>query len=606
MVSGPLRGLFGDKSPLSGMGLRTQYALVLLGLLVVLGAVVAGTTEFFKQQTVDQERAELGQTADATAELVDQGYTDVERVIRGQSTRIHANFSNKATVLARTVEDQRGLFNSALVTDDGGRVRAMAGVTDEEALRDTVEEGESPSYIAEPLDGRTYVQESSTGNEATVIIGTPVVEGGEPVGVLAGLMVFPSDEQAADAVETGGGPPSFLRPAAALNTTTQSVQVLDTDGDEETVLYQSGGTYEDNITATAGVASTDWTVMIERDRGALTSRLRILQAFQFGSLLVVFLSVFALGFYQYRTTLRQTGRLLDGFEELRRGAFDHRLAFSGAREWERISEGFNRLATGLTRRETAIRERERQIRDREQRLSVLNRVLRHNLQNDLGVVLSYVSMLPDADSREEREHTAERIRRSIEGLIDHSEKARQLERLMDNAEEGLTTLDITTPVEDLATEYNSEYPETDVTVQTPDSAPVSAVVGIEFGIEALVENAVQHNRADDPEIELRVTRADERTHVEVRDNGPGIPEHERTVLDQGRETSLEHGSGIGLWLARWAVEKSGGRLDFDDQSDGGRVTATLWNADSDRPETGDGVDVPADDAGLTGETAAGN
>jgi hypothetical protein len=42
---------------------RTQYALVLLTVLVVLGAVVVGTAELFQQQTIDQEREDLDETA---------------------------------------------------------------------------------------------------------------------------------------------------------------------------------------------------------------------------------------------------------------------------------------------------------------------------------------------------------------------------------------------------------------------------------------------------------------------------------------------------------------------------------------------------------------
>jgi len=46
------------------------------------------------------------------------------------------------------------------------------------------------------------------------------------------------------------------------------------------------------------------------------------------------------------------------------------------------------------------------------------------------------------------------------------------------------------------------------------------------------------------------------------------------VLERGRETDLNHGSGIGLWLVRWTATTLEGDLDFD-TSDGTTVTVRL-------------------------------
>jgi signal transduction histidine kinase len=59
--------------------------------------------------------------------------------------------------------------------------------------------------------------------------------------------------------------------------------------------------------------------------------------------------------------------------------------------------------------------------------------------------------------------------------------------------------------------------------------------------------------------------------VSVADDGPGIPDHERAVLTDGEETALEHGSGLGLWLVHWVVERSGGRLSFAENDPRGSV-----------------------------------
>jgi signal transduction histidine kinase len=86
-----------------------------------------------------------------------------------------------------------------------------------------------------------------------------------------------------------------------------------------------------------------------------------------------------------------------------------------------------------------------------------------------------------------------------------------------------------------------------------------------------VENALVH-AGPEPTVELVVQRRADAVAVTVTDDGPGIPEHERAAIDAGVESALEHGSGLGLWLANWGATSLGGRLVLD--SNGG-TTATV-------------------------------
>ena len=43
------------------------------------------------------------------------------------------------------------------------------------------------------------------------------------------------------------------------------------------------------------------------------------------------------------------------------------------------------------------------------------------------------------------------------------------------------------------------------------------------------------------------------------------------VLQRGRETSLEHASGLGLWLVHWIVTESGGSVSFEEREPRGSV-----------------------------------
>jgi hypothetical protein len=56
------------------------------------------------------------------------------------------------------------------------------------------------------------------------------------------------------------------------------------------------------------------------------------------------------------------------------------------------------------------------------------------------------------------------------------------------------------------------------------------------------------------------------------------------VLEQGRETGLEHGSGLGLWLVVWATRKMGGTVSFGQAPQGG-CEVTVRVPAEDPPET---------------------
>jgi PAS domain S-box-containing protein len=222
-------------------------------------------------------------------------------------------------------------------------------------------------------------------------------------------------------------------------------------------------------------------------------------------------------------------------------------------------------------------------REREQRLEVLNRVLRHNVRNDLTVVLSYADHILEATDDDEVRSMAEGIRSVGEGLHDLSENARAVERVVEGWHP-LQMTDVAAVVAEEAAAIRERFPDAEVRVDAPDRELAYAIDGLSTAVQNLLENAVVHTDADAPRVECRVetTReADGRwVAVTVADDGPGIPEQERAVLLEGTESDLQHGSGLGLWLVNWIVERSNGELRFDESDLGGAsVTIRLRRAD---------------------------
>ena len=185
-------------------------------------------------------------------------------------------------------------------------------------------------------------------------------------------------------------------------------------------------------------------------------------------------------------------------------------------------------------------------------------------------------------------------------LLDASEKARTVERMLEG-DRDRTELDIVDTVESyVADEASAAVPENTFELELTSSLRVEDHWALPVAIENVVENAAEHNDSDDPHVWVEVTETgpgpdapageagsgpdgadaegDSGTvTVEVRDDGPGIPEQDRNVIEEGRETDLEHGSGLGLWVVYWIVDSAGGDLAFGERDPRGAVVRMTFD-----------------------------
>jgi signal transduction histidine kinase len=203
---------------------------------------------------------------------------------------------------------------------------------------------------------------------------------------------------------------------------------------------------------------------------------------------------------------------------------------------------------------------------------VLNRVLRHNLRNDMTIIGGCAEALQERCSGSDAD-LAERILDTSNGLVQLTETARKLEQNLDEPS-ALEPTDVVALVTASVRKIREEYPDATVSVDAPDVATARIAPRLETAMTELLDNAARH-AGEAPSIDVGVSVRDERVVVRVADDGPGLPENERAVLVSGEETPLVHGSGLGLWLVHWIVGSCDGSLRVDDDADGAVIEILL-------------------------------
>jgi len=210
--------------------------------------------------------------------------------------------------------------------------------------------------------------------------------------------------------------------------------------------------------------------------------------------------------------------------------------------------------------------------ERQQRLQVLNRVLRHNVRNDVNVLLGVADRL--------RQHhdpavtaLGETVARETDGLESISTKVVEIERLFDRTTV-VETVDLPALVEDVTTPLADRHPDATVaTAVAVDELRTDRWL-LSVVLEELVENALLH-AGDAPRVNVEATRSGDDVRIAVSDDGPGIPEIEVDTIRSGEETDLQHATGLGLWLVYWGTRTLGGDVEIVTSDEGSTVALSL-------------------------------
>lgn len=280
----------------------------------------------------------------------------------------------------------------------------------------------------------------------------------------------------------------------------------------------------------------------------------------------------AVGYYLMRSISRPVAALRAGAVRVGAGDLDARVALPGNDELAELARVFDQMTADLKRHQTELLEAHR--------LASIGQVasgVAHEINNPLGVILGYVTLLrrePQLAEREDLRIIEDEVRQSlaiVAGLLDLARPVR-LDR---------TELDLSDVAREAVARLDEASRSEGVEIRFRDAAPpkVHADEGKIRQIALnLLSNAVEAARdpaAAAPLVEVTWCERDRCAWLQIEDYGPGIPPETMARVFEPFFTTRTKGHGLGLAIARTLARAHGGDIHLEPRPGGKGMRASL-------------------------------
>jgi signal transduction histidine kinase len=223
---------------------------------------------------------------------------------------------------------------------------------------------------------------------------------------------------------------------------------------------------------------------------------------------------------------------------------------------------------------TKLQSEKQRTRNLNERLTVLNRILRHDIRNDVNIVQGYAEMIKEGEL--DPVEGADGILQKAEEVIALSDRARKFERVLRRGESEKEVIDLAEMVDSHVGSIQDRYVGVDITAEIDHDALLEASPFVHSAISNVIENAIEHNDNPVATVQVDLSVTDYCVVLSVSDDGPGIPPQELEIIERGTETPLDHSSGLGLWIVHWIVTESGGRIEHEPNEPTGSTVRLIF------------------------------
>ena len=226
-----------------------------------------------------------------------------------------------------------------------------------------------------------------------------------------------------------------------------------------------------------------------------------------------------------------------------------------------------RVMAGIGRDRSEHVEYEQQLEEQRDNLEVLNQVVRHDIRNDLQLILLYAELLEEHVGEGGEEYLS-MLLESTESAVELTRTARELAEVMVQPDEELGQVSLAMTLEQQVETVQSAYSGAVVTVE--GTLPGVHVVGNDMLASVfrnLLKNAILHNDKEVPEVTISTEEQQDHVVVRVADNGPGVPDELKAdIFGKGEKGLDSDGTGLGLYLVQSLVDRYGGDVWVEDRA----------------------------------------
>ncbi|MFC7073513.1 ATP-binding protein [Halovenus rubra] len=230
-----------------------------------------------------------------------------------------------------------------------------------------------------------------------------------------------------------------------------------------------------------------------------------------------------------------------------------------------LSAGGDEMVQLVTREMTHQKHNERELEQKTQTLAMINRIVSHDIRNDVQLLMMWAGSLGSHvdDSGQE---FVDRIQDTSNHIAEFTTIARDfVESIEGEGDLELEPVDIATVLETEIEKKREAFAEGTVVIENIPSVTVKANELLSSVFGNLLSNAIRHNKADNPEAFVTVEETDTHVRIYVEDNGPGIPdENKETIFEKGTMDADSPGSGVGLFLVSTLVDQYNGQIWVED------------------------------------------